>query len=229
MASKTSTVSRVVLGLFGIACGALTTAAISRATTSAAPTGSAPVEGLRVGSGSTDTAAKSWLTPPVTAAVIAVPMGAKLAMHLRGVGVQIYACAGPDAGATGSTATAPGYAWTLTAPEAKLFDGSGSEVGVHTKGPTWTSSRDGSAMVATKVAQVDAPIGKAIPWLALRATTHTGAGTFSPVTFVQRVNTVGGKAPEASTCNSKALSAQARVDYSADYFFFEGGTPPKPR
>jgi hypothetical protein len=152
--------------------------------------------------------------------------------HLRGVGVQIYVCtAGPTnptttaaGGRSGETGPAkPTFSWTLKAPEAKLVDESGAEVGAHRKGPSWTSLLDDSAVVGVKVGQAEAPVGTAIPWLLLRATTHSGKGLFSSVTFVQRVGTVGGKAPAASTCDAAGAGAEVRVGYSADYYFFEGG------
>jgi hypothetical protein len=68
-------------------------------------------------------------------------------------------------------------------------------VGAHGAGPHWTSTVDGSVVNGTKVAQVDAPLATAIPWLLLRATSTSGMGVFSDVTYVQRVNTTGGKAP----------------------------------
>jgi hypothetical protein len=59
-----------------------------------------------------------------------------------------------------------------------------------------------------------------VPWLLIGATAHTGQGQFSKVTFVQRLNTSGGKAPAAG-CDAAAVGAEKRVPYSADYVFFE--------
>ena len=55
-----------------------------------------------------------------------------------------------------------------------------------------------------------------IPWLLLGTKSVGNDGAFSKVTSIQRVATVGGVAP-AGGC---AQGAQARVDYSADYYFF---------
>jgi Protein of unknown function (DUF3455) len=177
-----------------------------------------------------------WMAPPVTPAVIAVPTGALVTAHFRGLGVQIYVCTAASgnhppptpiaaAGTAGTAGTAaPTFSWTLKAPEARLLDALGAEVGAHGTGPSWTSSLDGSAVGGTKVAQADAPVATAIPWLLLRGTTHSGTGVFTPVTFVQRVGTVGGKAPPASTCDEPSAGAEIRIDYSADYYFFAGGT-----
>ena len=73
---------------------------------------------------------------------------------------------------------------------------------------------------AKKQADAPAPRADAIPWLLLAATTHTGQGKFSKVTFVQRVNTTGGKAP-ATGCDAAAVGKEARAAYTADYIFWE--------
>lgn len=174
--------------------------------------------------GSTNTADPAWLTPPGIPGEIAVPAGATVTAHLRGVGVQIYGCTAAGGGAAGADggSGASTYGWTLTAPEARLIDAGGTQVGTHSAGPTWTSSTEGSAVVGAKVGQSDAPVGGAIPWLLLRTKSTSGAGIFSNVTFIQRVNTVGGKAP-ASGCDSGSTGAENRADYAADYFFYEGG------
>lgn len=155
--------------------------------------------------------------PPVVDPSLAVPVGNELAFSLEGVGVQIYAC----------TATATGYAWVFTAPEANLLDKHGRTVGKHFAGPTWEWLKDQSTVVGAKVAglTVDA---SAIPWLLLKAASNTGDGKMSKITFVQRLSTVGGLAP-ASGCDATTVGASARVPYTAQYYFFEaeehcGGT-----
>jgi hypothetical protein len=42
---------------------------------------------------------------------------------------------------------------------------------------------------------------------------------FGSVTFIQRVNTVGGSAP-ATGCDATAQGTQLRVPYTASYLFF---------
>src|SRR5689334_4511633 len=64
-----------------------------------------------------------------------------------GVGVQIYKC--------------DGTAWTFVAPRATLHNLVGKKVGDHFAGPTW-QYRDGSTVVAAKLAEAPSPIG-AIP------------------------------------------------------------------
>jgi hypothetical protein len=57
----------------------------------------------------------------------------------------------------------------------------------------------------------------AIPWVRLKAVRNEGSGVFADTTFVQRVNTTGGKAPAV---DGTTIGQVARVPYTADYFFF---------
>ena len=57
----------------------------------------------------------------------------------------------------------------------------------------------------------------AIPWLLLQAVSNEGDGKFSDVTYIQRVNTVGGTAPATA---GDAMHLEARVPYTAEYFFY---------
>ena len=99
----------------------------------------------------------------------------------RATGFQIYVCR-PDADGK--------PAWTLKAPEAELFDEQGKPIGKHFGGPTWQLN-DGSQITGKMAAKADAPDPKAIPWLLVTVTGHSGSGKLSGVTSIQRVNTVG--------------------------------------
>ena len=144
-------------------------------------------------------------------AAIRVPSGASLLVRFHAVGAQVYTC---SASANG------GPAWTLKAPAAKLLDAKDNQVGTHGEGPSWTSN-DGSSVRGRKIAQADAPQVDAIPWLLLQATTHGGNGVFSKVEYIQRANTIRGKAP-ASGCDAGKVGVEVRADYSADYYFYRG-------
>jgi hypothetical protein len=129
--------------------------------------------------------------------------GAKLSFHAFGEGVQIYRW--------------DGTSWVFVAPQALLFAdaGTGGIVGIHFGGPTWESV-DGSEVVGT-VIESCTPDADAIPWLLLNAASTRGPGIFDGVTFIQRLNTVGGKAPDAPG----AFPGQVvRVPYTSDYFFY---------
>jgi hypothetical protein len=57
----------------------------------------------------------------------------------------------------------------------------------------------------------------AIPWLRLEALSTEGPGIFADISFIQRVNTTGGKAPSTP---GAFVGQVARVPYTADYFFY---------
>ena len=136
------------------------------------------------------------------------PEGAKLVLRAHAKGDQIYAC----------KQEGEQYSWTLKAPEAQLFDESDKVIGHHFAGPTWQSS-DSSAVVGRVAARFDPPDKNAIPWLLLTAADHSGSGSMSTVTYIQRLNTKGGKAPAAG-CDGSHVASETRVPYTADYFFY---------
>ena len=143
----------------------------------------------------------------VPEAIKAAP-GEQLAMIVPAKGVQIYECRAkkdqPSA-----------YEWAFVGPEAELFSTSGAKIGKHYGGPTWEAN-DGSKVIAGVAGRAD--VAGTIPWLRLTTKSVEGpAGSFSKVTSIQRVNTVGGVAP-ASPCAQGNAGAQARVPYTADYY-----------
>ena len=134
-----------------------------------------------------------------------------LAMIVPAKGVQIYECrARKD--------QVGEYEWAFVAPEADLFDARGNSTGRHYAGPHWEST-DGSKILGTVRERADAPVADAIPWLLLTAKSVGSEGSFSKVTGIQRVNTVGGVAPKAG-CSQATAGTPARIDYTADYYFF---------
>jgi hypothetical protein len=154
---------------------------------------------------------------------LAVPTGATIDFKAHATGSQVYTCTATTTPADGgSDAGVTTYSWVLKAPDAKLFDDHDVQIGTHFGGPTWMSTVDESDAVGSKVAQVDSPMSDAIPWLMLKIVSHMGTGVFTDVTFVQRVNTTGGKAP-ATGCDSTTVSTLMPVAYTADYYFYKGG------
>src|SRR5947207_5662725 len=134
-----------------------------------------------------------------------------LAMIVSAKGVQIYECrARKD--------QVGGYEWAFVAPEADLFDARGNRAGRHYAGPHWEAI-DGSKILGTVKERSDAPAAGAIPWLLLAAKSVGPDGSFSKVTSIQRVNTVGGVAPTAG-CSQATAGTAARINYTADYYFF---------
>jgi hypothetical protein len=133
--------------------------------------------------------------------------GEKLALVVPAKGDQIYEC---RAGKTGT------LEWAFVAPEAVLFDVTGKKIGKHYAGPHWEAD-DGSKIVGSVKSRADAATPKDIPLLLLGTKSVGGRGSFSGVTSIQRLKTVGGAAPDAGC----TLAGQrARVPYTADYYFF---------
>jgi len=140
-----------------------------------------------------------------------VPSTQTLSLETRATGVQIYDCKpGKDGPAR--------YEWVFRAPEADLFDKAGTKIGRHYAGPTWESN-DGSKAVGEVKARDDGPDANAIPWLLMSARSTAGTGILGKTASVQRVQTVGGKAPAAS-CSQAEAGKEARVPYSATYYFY---------
>jgi hypothetical protein len=129
-----------------------------------------------------------------------VEEGNRVAFQAYGVGVQIYQW--------------DGAIWKFVAPEAVLFDGKGV-VATHFAGPSWKSN-SGSTVVGTPVDFCIAD-PDAIPWVLLKAETTTGPGIFDGVTFIQRLNTVGGLAPDEP---GDVIGEVAKVPYAAEYVFY---------
>jgi len=102
----------------------------------------------------------------------------------------------------------------------QLLDEGNTVVGTHYVGPTW-QAEDGSFVRAARVAGAPAPIAGAVPWLLLSANAHGGPeGRMTSVTSIQRLTTSGGVAPAAEECNAATVKTEARVPYTADYFFY---------
>jgi hypothetical protein len=145
--------------------------------------------------------AKQPLASPVP-----VPAGNALFKSAHAIGVQMYSC--------------NGTAWTFVAPRANLYQGRRFVIS-HFAGPTWMHP-DGSHVVGQVV--TPAPMPGTIPWLLLSAAGN-GSGpygsTLADVTFIQRVNTTGGVAPDAALCTAASAGRVVEVPYTADYHFWK--------
>ena len=149
---------------------------------------------------------------PASLRTLLPPAGNHPYLIAHGVGVQIYRC----------DATATGFAWTFVAPRADLTDNRGRVIIHHFGGPTWQAD-DGSKVVGSGVSNI--PVSPtAVPWLLLSATTTPapgGGGLLADTTFVQRLLTVGGVAPAASTCDAATVGVTSEVPYTAEYVFWK--------
>jgi hypothetical protein len=148
---------------------------------------------------------------PVAPENLKVPATQTLTVVAHASGAQIYEC--------NASKTDPArFEWVFKAPEAELFDNAGKKIGKHYAGPTWESD-DGSKAVGQVKTSDAGPDVNAIPWLLLTAKSAEGNGIFGKTQSVQRVKTVGGKAP-ADGCNQAQLGKVARVPYRATYNFY---------
>ena len=143
---------------------------------------------------------------------IDVEDGNKVFLVGHAVGVQIYRC---NSSATGSS-------WGLVAPRADLYGDNGKVIVKHYGGPTW-QAKDGSKVLASRVDGVVMD-ERAIPWLLLKADSNSAGSDGDRLigtTFIQRVATTGGMAPDASTCNSETADDLVEIPYTADYYFWK--------
>lgn len=144
---------------------------------------------------------------------IKAPADETVILRALASGSQIYAC---SAGSDGK------YAWTLKAPEAELRDAQGKVIGRHYAGPTWKHA-DGSEVTGKAVARADAPEPDSIPWLLVSATSHSGDGTLSRVTSIQRIHTHGGQPSVAAECSAAKQGTETKSSYTAEYVFYAPG------
>lgn len=137
-----------------------------------------------------------------------VPDGNEQVAAFGARGVQTYTCVSG--------------AWTFLEPAATLWkegDPLRRPVALHSKGPVWISTVDGSAVNASAVPGASVTHDDAVPEILLKATATRGDGVFGSVSYVQRLNTEGGLAPTGSCTDG----AQTGVPYSATYLFYAPG------
>ena len=159
-------------------------------------------------------AASAGAPPSTVPEQIAVPAGHELLFSSHAEGVQTYECRDGQ--------------WVFRAPRALLFDPhSARPTALHyggidrhlTPGPWWDALRDDSRIRAGNPVSAPSPNPDSIPLLRLEVLESHGTGMFSPVRYLQRLNTVGGVRPTGACVGS----ARVGVPYTADYYFY--GTP----
>ncbi|MER6953261.1 MULTISPECIES: DUF3455 domain-containing protein [unclassified Streptomyces] len=149
-------------------------------------------------------AQSSSVAPVKAPAALAVPDGNRLTGVFDARGVQTYTCTDG--------------VWKLLEPAATLSvkrDRAHRPVALHSRGPVWVSTVDGSAVNAAAVAT--SPKTGTIPELLLKSTATRGAGVFADVSYIQRLDTSGGVAPAAACTGAEQVS----VPYSATYAFYK--------
>jgi Protein of unknown function (DUF3455) len=160
----------------------------------------------------TEHVAQAGPDPPPVPSDIAVPDGHRLFLVGHAVGVQIHTC-GADSGS---------YRWRFEGPRANLYGDHGKLLTTHYAGPSW-QAKDGSTVVGA----LDRPVTvdpTAIPWLRLRAASATAGSDgdrLAGTTYIQRINTTGGLAPDPAACNADTVGTTQEVPYTADYTFWK--------
>ncbi len=148
-------------------------------------------------------------------AALQVPAGNAAYLVGHATGVQIYTC----------VPTGAGFGWSPATPAALLLTNDGMVIHHYaTTGPTWQAP-DGSYVRGKPIASAPSPhpTGRSVPWLLLRiiggGKGYAGGTTLSATTYVQRLDTRGGKAP-AGGCDATTAGAGASMPYTAGYYFY---------
>jgi hypothetical protein len=196
--------------------------------------------------GTVTNAAAQKITSPTTPPLITPPAGNSAFLLGRATGTQGYVCLPKGTGASWTVNNARPEATLFTS----VF-GQDVQIITHFLSPdtnpneaapnpipfgsaTWQSSLDSSKVWAQVLHQNAIPAGSdpscpntgAIACLLLQSIGSlqgpTGGKILSKTTFVQRLNTKGGSAPDDSDgCGSTAnVGNQRLVPYTADYYFF---------
>jgi hypothetical protein len=142
-----------------------------------------------------------------------LPNGNERVATFYAVGVQKYKAQE----IAGSSPVA--YQWVFVAPQADLYDVSNKKVGTHSAGPDWQLSAVDSMFGQSFTPARTAPGEDAtsIDWLLLMPKQgKTPTGIFANVSYVQRLNTKGGKAP---TTRPTSATDAVDVSYTAIYRF----------
>ena len=160
-----------------------------------------------------------------------VPAGHTLFLRGRAIGTQNYICLADD----------DGFAWAFVGPQATLFKFK-RQIITHFLSPnpdeeglaraTWQHSRDTSTVWAGTIQSSGDPDfvkPGAIPWFLLQvvgAEPGPAGGTrLTETSYIQRIRTSGGVAPEAGCDQVSNVGARAFVPYKAHYLFYKPIAP----
>jgi Protein of unknown function (DUF3455) len=142
---------------------------------------------------------------------IQVPTGHAISMETVGVGSITYEC-------KPKTNSSDQFEWVFVGPDAKLLSRSGTEVGKYYGPPATWQSLDGSKITGTQLAVSPSKPGS-IPLQLVKTNLVIGDGKMSNVSYIQRVATQDGIAPQKA-CSASNVSSKEVVTYKADYIFW---------
>jgi Protein of unknown function (DUF3455) len=186
----------------------------------------------QIGSQSQAVDAANISVPPLPPDLEEVPPPHEVVFVGHAIGTQNYVC----------LPSGSGVAWTLFTPQATLFSKNGRQLTTHFFSPNpeedgttiraaWQHSRDSSTVwgrVTDSSSDANFVAPGAIAWLTLETAGVqeglTGSDQMTEITFIQRLNTVGGSAPATGCSVATDVGTKAFVPYRADYFFFEDPT-----
>ena len=177
--------------------------------------------------------AQNISVPPLPPDLAEVPPPHQVVFVGHAIGTQNYVC----------LPSGSGFAWSLFTPQATLFGTNGQQLTTHFFSPNpdpddnlavraaWQHSHDSSTVwgrVTDSSSDANFVAPGAIPWLtAVTAGVQEGplgSGQMTAITFIQRLNTVGGSAPATGCSLATDVGKRAFVPYEADYFFYEDPT-----
>lgn len=151
------------------------------------------------------------IAEPAVAPLLRPVPGEAPAFMLTANGVEVYECTPvPD--------DPSAYSWFIVAPDATLSDGTGPVARLASP-DQWESLQDRSSVSGVPLRMQEAGAGN-MPWELLHALPEANTGMFAGVTSIQRVHTRGGAAPAAG-CDESHVGDQARVAFTADYYFYK--------
>ena len=190
-------------------------------------------------------AAAQKITPPTTPPLITPPAGNSAFLLGHASGTQGYVCLPKGTGASWTVNNARPEATLFTS-----FFGQDFQIITHFLSPdtnpndaapnplpfgsaTWQSSLDSSRVWAQVLHKnaispspdiASCPNAGSIACLLLQSIGSlqgpTGGNILSKTTFIQRLNTNGGSAPEDGCATASDVGSQTLVPYTADYYFF---------
>ena len=142
---------------------------------------------------------------------IKVPAGQRVSMETMASGDITWQCrANKD--------MASQFEWTFAGPDAGLKDRSGKVVGRYYGPPATWEAVDYSKVTGTQLAIAPNGTGN-IPMQLVKANPAVGMGAMQGVSYIQRVKTMGGVAPQAA-CDAGTVNQKKIVTYTADYIFW---------
>jgi len=150
-------------------------------------------------------AARDAVSPPGAPLPLRVAKDEVLRLEAFANGAQVYEC-----GAAGR--------WLPKGADAELTDREGKKLGTLTSGPTW-EARDGGKVTGAAKAEEPGRKSGDIPWVLYTASSAPRGGVLGRASSIQRMDTVGGGAPDGSC----AQGDRTTVPFKATYYFYRRG------